>query len=211
MLHRDLKPTNVMCTKSGAKLLDFGLAKSINHDEGSRTMAGTVMGTVAYMSPEQAEGKPLDARSDIFSFGAVLYELIAGRRAFSGETAAAIVSSILRDEPVALDAPPAVQQIVRRCLAKAAAQRFPAMADVKRALEQLPSTRGDHASIAVLPFASVSPDPENEYFSDGISEEIINALAQIPGLQVAARTSSFSFKGKSIAVGEIAARLNVRH
>ena len=201
-----------MRTKSGAKLLDFGLAKAINHDSDvSRTVAGLVLGTVAYMSPEQAEGKPLDARSDIFSFGALLYEMLTGRRPFAGDTTAALISAVLRDEPAPLVAPAALQQIVRRCLAKEAAQRFGTMREVTAALAHVTPTLVDRPSIAVLPFSSLSPDPENEYFSDGIAEEIINALTQIKGLHVAARTSSFSFKGKPIPVGEIAARLNVRH
>ena len=212
ILHRDLKPSNVMRTKSGAKLLDFGLAKAINHDSDvSRTVAGLVLGTVAYMSPEQAEGKPLDERSDIFSFGTLLYEMLAGRRPFAGDTTAALVSAVLRDEPAPLVAPSALQQIVRRCLAKQAAQRFATMREVTAALAQITPTLLDRPSIAVVPFSSLSPDPENEYLSDGIAEEIINALTQIKGLHVAARTSSFSFKGKPIPVGEIAARLNVRH
>jgi serine/threonine-protein kinase len=212
ILHRDLKPSNVVWTKSGAKLLDFGLAKSFGgeHDPG-RTMAGTVVGTVAYMSPEQAEGKPLDARSDMFSFGAVLYELIGGRRAFSGPTSAATLTSVLRDEPQTLTAPPALQQIVRRCLAKEPSQRFSSMADVKDALGRVNVAVTAKPSIAVLPFASFSADPENEYFSDGISEEIINVLSQIEGLHVAARTSSFGFKATSLSIGEIAAKLNVGH
>jgi eukaryotic-like serine/threonine-protein kinase len=212
ILHRDLKPSNVMRTKSGAKLLDFGLAKPIDYQSDvTRTVAGLVLGTVAYMSPEQAEGKPLDPRSDIFSFGVLLYEMLAGRPPFVGDTSAALVSAVLRDEPAPLAAPSALQQIVRRCLAKPATQRFETMGDVKAALEQVTPTLVERPSIAVLPFTSLSPDPENEYFSDGIAEEIINALTQIKGLHVAARTSSFSFKGKPLAVGEIAARLNVRH
>jgi serine/threonine-protein kinase len=212
ILHRDLKPSNVMRTQSGAKLLDFGLAKSIERDlDVTRTSPGTVVGTVAYMSPEQAEGKPIDVRSDIFSFGAVLYEMVGGRQAFSGDTPARVISAVLRDEPPPLAAPSSLQQIVRRCLAKEPSQRFHSMAEVREALATLAPGIAEKPSIAVLPFASVSADPENEFFSDGISEEIINALTQVRGLQVAARTSSFSFKGKSLAVGEIASRLRVRH
>ena len=174
ILHRDLKPGNVMLTKAGAKLLDFGLATLMDEaDEVTRTMEGTVVGTVAYMSPEQAEGKPLDARSDVFSFGAVLYEMLAGRRAFGGNTTAGVLSAVLRDDPPPLQAPPALDHIVRRCLAKEPAQRFRAMSEVKRALEELPASAVKEApSIAVLPFANMSPDPENEYFSDGMAEEI---------------------------------------
>jgi serine/threonine protein kinase/Tfp pilus assembly protein PilF len=217
ILHRDLKPGNVMVTKAGVKLLDFGLAKLTDAGgDATRTMEctvpGAVLGTVAYMSPEQAEGRPLDERSDVFSFGALLYEMLAGRRAFEGDTTARVTSAVLRDAPLALQTPPALDRIVRRCLAKEPSERFPAMADVKTALEQVSlKPAAEPPSIAVLPFANMSPDPDNEYFSDGISEEIINALTQIEGLHVAARTSSFSFKGKSVEVGDIAKRLSVRH
>ena len=106
ILHRDLKPGNVMLTAVGAKLLDFGLAKSMDAEpDVTLTSAGTVVGTVAYMSPEQAEGQPLDARSDIFSFGAVLYEMLSGTRAFSGTTMAQVLSAVMRDDPPPLRAP----------------------------------------------------------------------------------------------------------
>jgi serine/threonine protein kinase/Flp pilus assembly protein TadD len=213
ILHRDLKPANIMLTKSGVKLLDFGLAKLMEPDaDVTRTKDGTVSGTVAYMSPEQAEGRPLDARSDVFSFGAVLYELLSGRRAFPGDTIASVIGALLRDDPAPLQAPTTIERIVRRCLAKDPSRRFASIADVEQALAQAPIDEVKEApSIAVLPFASMSPGAENEYFSDGISEEIINALTQIDGLHIAARTSSFSFKGKSLEVPEIARRLNVRH
>ncbi len=197
ILHRDLKPANVMVTSQGAaKLLDFGLAKLLDVDaDVTRTLDGTVVGTAAYMSPEQAEGKPLDARSDIFSFGAVLYEMLSGERAFAGQTSAQVVTAILRDDPPALQAPAGLERIVRRCLHKASAQRFQTMADVRAALEQLAAKPPDlQPSIAVLPFANMSGDKDNEYFSDGLAEEIINALTRIPGLKVIARTSAFAFK-----------------
>jgi serine/threonine-protein kinase len=213
ILHRDIKPGNVMITASGVKLLDFGLAKSM--DAGADvtfTRAGTVLGTVAYMSPEQAEGCPLDARSDIFSFGAVLYEMLSGNRAFGGTTTAQVLSAVLRDQPPPLWPSSPLEPVVRKCLAKQASERFQSMEDVKNALESVAIAPVKEApSIAVLPFTSMSPDADNEYFSDGIAEEIINALTQLEGLRVAARTSSFSFKGKSINVGEIARLLNVRH
>jgi eukaryotic-like serine/threonine-protein kinase len=146
------------------------------------------------MSPEQAAGKPLDARSDVFSVGAVLYELITGSCAFRGDSTAQILSAVLRDPARPFEAPPALRQIVTRCLNKEPARRFQTMADVRQALQQL--TRGmvdEAASIAVLPFANLSADRENEYFGDGLAEEIINALAQVEGLKVIARTSAFSF------------------
>jgi len=212
ILHRDLKPGNVMLTAIGAKLLDFGLAKSLDAESDvTLTSAGTIVGTVAYMSPEQAEGQPLDARSDIFSFGAVLYEMLSGTRAFSGTTMAHVLSAVMRDDPPPLQGS-ALAPIVQKCLAKQLGQRFQTMEEVQAALRHAVTAPVKEApSIAVLPFASMSSDADNEYLSDGISEEIINALTQIEGLHVAARTSSFSFKGKSVGVADIARRLNVRH
>ncbi len=142
ILHRDLKPANVMVVRQGgtthAKMLDFGVARLASADPGAtRTAVGEVMGTPAYMSPEQAAARPLDARSDVFSFGAVLYELLAGTRAFSGDSAAQVVSAVLRDDPGPFEAPAVLQQIVRRCLAKDPDRRFQTMADVRHALGQL--------------------------------------------------------------------------
>jgi serine/threonine protein kinase len=213
IIHRDLKPGNIMITEVGAKLLDFGLAKVADADvDVTRTMEGAVLGTAAYMSPEQAQGQPLDGRSDVFSFGAVLYEMASGHRAFGGHTTVQVLSSVLRDDPPALPASSPLCGIVRRCLAKEPSQRFQAMAEVERALQQAwVSPVKEAPSIAVLPFANMSADPENEFFSDGLAEEILNALTKIEGLHVAARSSSFSFKGKSADVGEIAQRLKVRH
>ena len=144
IIHRDLKPANILTTTSGVvKLLDFGLAKqdddSSAGDEtetiGVITQVGTIMGTPAYMSPEQAEGKRADARSDIFSFGAVLHEMLAGRRAFPGGSTAAIIGAIVHKEPEPLTAPPALQAIVRKCLAKSPDARFQSATDLRNALE----------------------------------------------------------------------------
>jgi eukaryotic-like serine/threonine-protein kinase len=205
--HRDLKPANVLVTSSGVKLLDFGLALVNDKAAGIEdavtglTAAGLVMGTVAYMSPEQAQGKPADARSDIFSFGLVLYEMLSGRQAFAG---------IIREEPPPLDAPAKLAEIVARCLRKAPASRFQTMSEVRTALERVtavPVSSGP--SIAVLPFANMSGDKEHEYFSDGLAEEIINALVKIPGLKVIARTSAFAFKGQNTDIRKIAETLGV--
>jgi TolB-like protein len=202
ILHRDVKPGNILMTGNAAKLLDFGLAKLTADGDATHTIG--VSGTPLYMSPEQAEGKALDARSDIFSLGAVLYELLSGHRAFDS------LAAVLRDEPKPLASP--LADIVRRCLAKRPADRFQTMANLKVALERASVTPAEERpSIAVLPFANLSSDKEQEYFSDGLAEEIINALAQVPCLKVTARTSAFSFKGKDAKVAQIAHELGVEH
>ncbi len=239
IIHRDLKPANIVITEDGrVKLLDFGLAKLVDplvsaaeaETATLRTASGAVVGTAAYMSPEQAEGRELDARSDIFSFGLVLYEMLSGQRAFRGDSWISTLASILRDEPRPLpeiDAtiPGLLEQHVRLCLRKDPAQRFQSMLEVKRALAEAAAVTSlsasssgsassgvaasgvrheEGASIAVLPFANLSADKENEYFSDGLAEEIINALAKVPELKVIARASAFMFRGQQDlrAIGE---------
>ena len=223
IIHRDLKPANVKITPDGTvKVLDFGIAKmgdakgdgddpSNSPTVATATMPGMILGTAAYMSPEQAEGKSLDRRSDVFSFGAVLYEMISGNPAFAGHSMAEVLSAVLRDTPRPLRAGAEFERIVARCLAKHPAQRFQTMKEVNGALAKGSGKSADHEpSIAVLPFANMSGDKEQEYFSDGLAEEIINALTHIPGLKITARTSAFAFRGKEQDITKIAEVLRVR-
>jgi TolB-like protein len=205
--HRDLKPGNILVTKEGVKLLDFGLAKAVDGwgatGDATRTIEGTILGTPSYMAPEQIEGKPCDARSDVFSFGAILYEMLAGRRAFEG------MAAVLRDDP---KPPPALERVVMRCLEKQAARRFQSMGELREALQQSTAKPVEkQPSIAVLPFADMSAGKDQEYFSDGLAEEILNLLAKIPALKVIARTSSFAFRGKDQDIRNIAEALGVAH
>jgi eukaryotic-like serine/threonine-protein kinase len=223
VLHRDLKPANVMVVRHGgmphAKLLDFGVARLTSEDSGAtRTVAGEIMGTPAYMSPEQASAKPLDARSDVFSFGAVLYELLAGARAFTGDSTAHILSAVLRDDPDPLEAPAALQQIVKRCLAKDPDRRFQTMADVRHALQHLTAGSADATastpnkpSIVVVPFENLSADADNEFFSDGLTDEIITDLSQIRTLRVISRNSSMQLKGARKDLKPLLTELGVRY
>jgi serine/threonine-protein kinase len=216
IIHRDLKPANIKVRPDGTvKILDFGLAKlqAISAADAptavGTTSPGILLGTAAYMAPEQARGGATDARSDIFSFGAVLHEMLSGKRPFGGDFLADVLTAVIRDEPAPLDSP--ASAVVTRCLAKRPAERYQSMAELKNALEAvtLKPVASQSPSIAVLPFANMSRDPDTDYFSDGLAEEIINLLAQTPGLKVIARTSSFAFRGKEQDITKIAEALRV--
>ncbi|HUF31161.1 MAG TPA: protein kinase [Gemmatimonadaceae bacterium] len=261
IIHRDIKPGNVMIAAGDqVKVLDFGLAKvtsdsaQLTEETAVRSATGAVVGTTPYMSPEQGLGRQLDHRSDVFSLGIVLYEMVTGRRPFEGQTTSELIYHIIEKEPEPVrrlnpSAPPELETIIHKCLQKDPANRYQSAADIATDLRAIgrpaaagpkrkwgvvaaaaalliaaggfyavsrsrptPPAEGEVAirSIAVLPFVNMSAERENEYFSDGLTEELLNVLAQVKGLRVAARTSSFQFKGVSHDVGEIGRKLNVQ-
>jgi serine/threonine protein kinase len=233
IVHRDLKPANVMVTSDGrVKVLDFGLAKEMRASDppdatltsAGHTAVGVVMGTPAYMSPEQIAGRAVDHRTDIFSLGIILYEMASGRRPFEGASSAELASAILRDPPRSLSEiragiPDALCRVIQRCLEKNTQNRFSSARDVRDVLQALRHSSGSGSrpiastnpapSIAVLPFVNMSGDADNEYFSDGLSEDLINALSRLPGLQVASRTSAFRFRGSDLDIRQIGRQLEV--
>ena len=226
VVHRDIKPENILLHEGNAMVADFGIGKALS-GRGSITQTGIVVGTPAYMSPEQASGGvEVDGRSDLYSLGCVLYEMLSGEPPFTGPTAQAIIAKrFVAEIPkvrTARDVPEAVDRVVTRALSRTPVDRFPTAAEFAEALRLISqdgqAPRGAQESgksvdakkaIAVLPFANMSADPENEYFSDGMTEEIINAIAKIPGLHVASRSSCFAFKGKQGDIREVGDKLSV--
>jgi serine/threonine protein kinase/tetratricopeptide (TPR) repeat protein len=268
IVHRDIKSGNIMLTESGqVKIMDFGLAKIVGGAQ--LTKDHSTLGTAAYMSPEQARGEAVDQRTDIWSFGVVMYEMLTGKLPFGGEYEQAVIYSILNEAPIPVseyrpETPIALQQIVSKSLEKETEARYHSVEELLAELKNIESVRtgfdpastkpgpGEpgsaklsskkkwlilisaiavitmsmvlvtitfnspdpdrkipEKSIAVLPFTNMSPDPEQEYFGDGLAEDLINGLANIEGLRVAGRTSSFFFKGKKKDVRTIGKQLGV--
>jgi TolB-like protein/Tfp pilus assembly protein PilF/predicted Ser/Thr protein kinase len=225
VVHRDVKPANIMLGREGqARITDFGLASLEGGVDLTRPQ--TILGTPAYMSPEQMRGERTDGRTDIWSFGCTLFEMATGRRPFEGERANEVRDGVLNDappDPASLrpDIPAGLAEFILKCLRKKPEDRFPDLEALLAAL-QSEGVRGPKAagapapspgalpSVAVLPFVDMSPAKDQDYFGEGLAEELIHALARVQGLRVVARTSAFALKGMKLDMREIGKTLGVR-
>lgn len=222
IVHRDIKPENILLTAQHSFVTDFGVAKALSEaSEGASglTSVGLVLGTPAYMAPEQAAGEATtDHRADLYALGVVAYEVLAGQTPFAGRSPQAVMAAHLTETPESLAArrpsvPPALAALVMRCLEKRPSDRPQRAEELVRDLDHVSPSRAStsHAqpSVAVLPMVNTSGDPENEHFSDGLTDELIGALCKVPELTVSGRTSAFALKGKGLSVRAIADTLGV--
>ena len=225
VIHRDIKPENVLITEQHALVTDFGVAKAISAathaDADGLTAVGVALGTPAYMAPEQVAGDPgTDHRADIYAFGVIAYELLAGRAPFAGRTAQALMAAHVLETPEAISSrrvgvPAELSALVMRCLEKSPDDRPQSAEDILRRLDDVPATHREQKdarpSIAVLPMVNTSGDPENEHFSDGLTDELIGVFSKVDGITVTGRTSTFALKGKGLSVRAITDLLHVEH
>jgi serine/threonine-protein kinase len=222
IVHRDIKPENVMIRKDGiAQIMDFGLARRAGSVQ--LTKAGGTVGTIAYMSPEQARGEHVDHRTDIWALGVVLYEMLCGKLPFAGEYEQAIIYQIVNQDPLPLtqhqaDLPTEIVRIVSTAMQKEPSLRFQTMSKLRDDLRSLtkqseggtmPQVSSDELRLAVLPLANISLDPNDQFFADGMTEELISRLSKIGRLRVIARTSVMQYKGTTKSVADISRELNV--
>jgi TolB-like protein len=233
IVHRDLKPGNVMISTSNAiKVLDFGLAKGDPSVSGpdlsvsptaatAATADGIVLGTAPYMSPEQARGKPVDKRTDVWAFGCVLMECLSGRQTFAGETVSDVIAMILERDPDWNLLPPGVPvrlgDLIRRCLTKDVERRPRDIGDLGRELQVIAAGKGHRAaakesvpSLAVLYFENLARDPDSEYFCSGITEDILTDLSKIGGLRVASKNAVSRYRGRDVDVSQVGRDLGVK-
>ncbi len=218
VVHRDIKPENIMLSGGHAIVADFGIARAVGDEHSTRlTQTGAVVGTPAYLSPEQVTGEPLDGRSDLYSLGCVLYECLTGEIPFAGPAMSTMAQRVVAPPPSVrarrTETPSQVDQLVARAMATQATDRFSTGREMVAALvaPRRESRRDGRQAMVVLPFANQSPDPENEYFSDGLTEEIISALSGIKSLSVISRTSAMQLKGTTRDVRTIGRDLGVQY
>ncbi len=216
LIHRDIKPENILLLEGEAMVTDFGIALAAGAAPGERlTATGLMVGTPEYMSPEEAAGeRTLDPRSDVYSLGCVLYEMLAGEPPYTGPTAQAVIAKRFTDSVPGIrrlrpTVPPAVEQALVKALARVPADRFASAAALAAALTRPTGGQPRSPSIAVLPFLNLSADPENEFFADGITEDVIAQLSKIRSLKVISRGSVMRYKTRDQSLREIGAALDV--
>ena len=221
IVHRDIKPENILLHEGHAVVADFGIGKAVmaaSNERATFTQVGVAIGTPAYMAPEQAAGDAVDGRADLFALGCTLYEMLTGAHPFVGDTLQAVIAKRFHHVPPAVTmsrpaVPERVSRTVERLLEREPSSRLSSGATVVQALRGAieVAPRREMPSIAVLPFANMSTDAENAYFSDGITDDIIGALTKVSGLKVAARASAFTFRGADVDLVQVGEKLGVRH